>query len=200
MGNRLIKEELVRVITERVLGKLNELTAKQAAMVQGAIYNANMDDLRNQTPSAEKKIARGQRLKLPAIDKALNDNFKDVEIAFKQLNDYDVVQGVDTIIFHPKKVVYVHQKRFVLGGDIYMNGDSNRTSGYIEYNIPDKCFYRVSYSSKGTIRRQHALGLFQRTYDVANRLISFILEYYEEIAQLCNYVNNNQESLRPSKS
>src|SRR5574344_1600205 len=99
----LTESQLHRVIKESVSKILVEIGYRGAALTYGANYNANDEIDRNINVNYNMdKINRSQKLTLPALNQAINDNFPNLKIQFRE----NIMQLWCTLLFNFSEITY----------------------------------------------------------------------------------------------
>lgn len=188
---KLTEEESKSIVAEEVSSLLKE--NRGAALVQGANCNAETDYLSSHNSNARTKMDRAEEITLPALNKAVNDNFLNLVLEFVEQNQYTRrAYGVD---LRNVSVKYIDNTRCVLQGQLTV---ANKPFGLgtIEYQFSSGVFYRVLYSDKtARSRKLHTLILHNKTE--GKQLFSFLSQYLYAQEDYENDVNVNGAS--PSK-
>lgn len=138
-------------------------------------------------------MSRSEEIRLPALTKAVNDNFPNLILEFVEHNQntnrsYGVDLGVTAIKF-------IDKARCVVEGQLTV---ANKPFGVgtVEYQFNTGSFYRVSYSDKTTrSRKLHTLELHNK--DIGQKFLAFISNYWYAEDDHENNVNINGST--PSK-
>ena len=141
---------------------IDEIGYRGAALAHGANYNAQKDYEQNQNKNAKIKMGKSENITLPALSKAINDNFPSLILEFVEHNDETNRSYPVDMTFILKGKLKVSLKEFGVGT--------------IEYQFNTQKFYRVSYSDK-TTRSRKIHSLIPHNKKDLNQLLSFISKY-----------------------
>lgn len=168
-----ICKNLTECIKERSIMSINEIGYRGASLSHGANYNAKRDYLTTKNPNAREKMSKAEEITIPALCKAISDNFPNVSLEFVEQNkNTRRGYGVDLTNIGVK---FIDHERCVFQGNLTV---ANKPFGIgtIEYQFKTGEFYRVSYSDKTTrSRKLHSLILHNE--NEGNELLSFISKY-----------------------
>jgi hypothetical protein len=104
----ITEHQLHIVVKESVEQILNEIGYRGAALTYGANYNANDEIDRNINVNYNMdKINRSQELTLPALNQAINDNFPNLKIQFRE----NIMQLWCTLLFNFSEITYIDNNR-----------------------------------------------------------------------------------------
>ncbi len=152
---------------------IDEIGYRGAALAHGANYNAQKDYEQNQNKNAKIKMGKSENITLPALSKAINDNFPSLILEFVEHNDEtNRSYPVDMTFIEVK---YLNNERVVLKGKLKVSLKEFGV-GTIEYQFNTQKFYRVSYSDK-TTRSRKIHSLIPHNKKDLNQLLSFISKY-----------------------
>lgn len=152
---------------------IDEIGYRGAALAHGANYNAQKEYEQNQNKNAKTKMGKSENITLPALSKAINDNFPSLILEFVEHNDEtNRSYPVDMTFIEVK---YLNNERVVLKGKLKVSLKEFGI-GTIEYQFNTQKFYRVSYSDK-TTRSRKIHSLIPHNKEELNQLLSFISKY-----------------------
>lgn len=152
---------------------INEIGYRGAALAHGANYNAQKDYEQKPNINAKVKMGKSENLTLPALSKAIKDNFPSLLLEFIEHNEEtNRSYPVDMSFIEVK---FLNNERIVLKGNLKVSLKDFGV-GTIEYQFNTQKFYRVSYSDKTTRSRKiHTLTPHNR--EELKQLLSFISKY-----------------------
>jgi len=189
----LTESELRKFVANIAEEALNEIGYRGAALAQGANYNASIDN-KNNNINAKNKMDKAQRLRLPALNQAISDNFDGLYMIFIETDRKSHMSY--TVRFQLEEIIHSDMERFVMYGKIRI-ANENPKQGRIEYQFKSGKFYRVNFYGNGTIRRINPLEIDWETKDEVYRFLTFMSIYLYAIEDYENHVNVNGST--PSK-
>ena len=152
---------------------MNEIGYRGAALTHGANYNAQQDYSKSHNQNARSKMSRSEEIRLPALTKAVNDNFPNLILEFVEHNqNTNQSYGVDLRV---TAIKFIDKSRCVIEGQLTV---ANKPFGVgtVEYQFNTGTFYRVLYSDKTTrSRKLHTLELHNK--DKGQNFLAFISNY-----------------------
>ncbi len=189
---RLTEQELHKVLyvaTKEVIKEMQEMTAKQAAIVSGSNAAAAKDYAANQSIDAEVKWNRADLLRLPAITKAMLDKFGNFKIKFIERNDDDNMTYVDYFVFDC--VVLFSNTSCIMKGEISIGGRPYKI-GYVRYLFSENKWQRVRFESSRTPRVIANVEPFVTSEALIDNITGFVKEVLEYEAKFRSNAMNNQ--------
>ena len=185
----LTESELHRVIKDSVNKIVVKIGYRGVASTYEANHNDNYEINRNINVNYNMdKINRTQELNLPALSQAINDNFPNLMIQFRE-----TIMGLwCTLLFSFSEITYIDKNRMVMKGDLSPAG-KNFHHGYIEYNFPKDSFYEVHFYGRGSIRRIYKMikeTALPENEALTNKFLSFISNYLYSQEDYQTNVNN----------
>ena len=189
-------KENAEKISEAVLKRLDEIGYRAAALTKGANYNATQQyDNDISVDKNMKKMDRSKNLNLPALNQAINGNFKNLEFHFiirpkTETDNYP-------IIFYFKEIKYIDNTKIVIAGVFYRQINNKSFNGSVEYNFDKGTFYQVNFYGGGSIRRVYPMTLNIKIPEykkVAYDFLNFVSKYLYSVEDYQTNVNNTNYS------
>jgi hypothetical protein len=186
--------ERAKIISEAVIQRINEIGYRGAALARGANDNAtNQFNNDTSTDSNRNKMAKSENLILPALNKAIADNFQNLEFHFI----CEKAGAHFPITFFFKQIKYIDVKRVVIGGIRYREINNETYNCSIEYNFNTSTFYEVKFYGGGSIRRIYPLQLDTKKVEyktMSYNFLSFISNYLYSVEDYQTNINNHNNT------
>ena len=189
---RLTEQELHKVLyvaTKEVIKEMQEMTAKPAAIASGSNAVAVRDYAANHSVDAREKMNRADLLRLPAITKAIIDNFGNFKIELLERNSDSNMVYVDYFVFDC--VVLFSNTSCIMKGEISIGGRPYKI-GYVRYLFSENKWQRVRFETTRTSRVIANVEPFVTSESLIDRITGFIKEVLEYEVKFKSDAMNNQ--------
>jgi len=190
--------ERAKIISETVIGKLDEIGYRGASLASGANYNANNQLSKNANIiKNQQKYDKSHKTILPALNQSIKGNFADLKLLF-YMEKMGGISGC-TISFLFDEVSYIDFNRVVLKGNITesTNYEPNSRNGSIEYNFKTGTFYEVKFYGQGSIRRTNAMRIDTNSpgnVKTTQQFLTFISNYLYSVEDYQTNINKQNNT------